>query len=94
MFTFFHAVGSSAIMPKTKRSESSHAARHEKRVAITIDTLLRERLGLEADTTLSTPKPVPDFLAIAWVQGWASIDPAETVTQVMSPITDIKDNDN
>ena len=99
-----------ATLPKHKRTAEAECHRNEKRIAITIDILLRERLSLPLDRQISCPRPTSDFVAIAWVKRWAGCsledisstgDPAETVTQdpepvtqVMSPITDTEDNDN
>ena len=88
-------LGSSASMPKHKRSEQQSLDRREKRIALTIDTLIRERLGLPLDPSISCHKPISEYLAIAWVEGWAGgTKYTDPVTQVMSPITDPKNNDN
>jgi hypothetical protein len=49
--------------------------RAEKRVLVTVNTLLRTALGLPADTSLRVPLPVPRQVAVDFLQQIAQSQP-------------------
>ena len=50
------------------RDPLTDAVRKRRRIIITINTLLRERLGLEPDTRLETPKPASTPEVVEFLQ--------------------------
>ena len=77
-------------MPKHNRTQDAVESRIVKRIAVSIDTLLRHHFQIEVDSSLANPQPVPRHICHKYLIDL--IEAAETIeqesTQVMSPISD------
>ena len=59
-------------MVKRTRKESKVEARENKRLCLSIDTLIRGKLGLPIDATLNEAQPVPTVECLAFLYSIAN----------------------
>lgn len=72
-------------MGKHKRSQTSESERELKRIALSLDTLLRKRFGLPIDPNLQNPQPVSTERCLEFLRDVISSTSSSGVTEVMSP---------
>ena len=76
-------------MTKRKRSDTSTACRELKRIALSLDTLLRKHYALPVDPALDNPQPVSTERCLEYLKSvFENASSSSVVTQVMSPSDD------